>query len=68
VVVVHLTQKYIFLFALGEQQLKIGCEQNSHQWLRYSINSLSFVGGLATLELKASKKGTRKEALVNHQK
>jgi hypothetical protein len=30
--------------------------------------SLSFIGGLAAFELEASKKGKRKEALVNHQK
>jgi hypothetical protein len=53
---------------LCEQQLKIGCGQNSHQWLRCLIDFLSFVGGLAAFELEASEKGKRKEALVNHQK
>jgi hypothetical protein len=53
---------------LGEQHLKIGCEQNSCQWLRYLANSLSFVGGLVAFELEENKKGKRKEALVNHQK
>jgi hypothetical protein len=53
---------------LGEQQLKIGCGRNSRQWLICSVDSLSFVGGLAAFELEASKKGKRKEALVNHQK
>jgi len=45
---------------LGEQQLKIGCEQNSRQWLRCSVDSLSFVGGLAAFELEVNKKGKRK--------
>jgi hypothetical protein len=51
-------------FVLGEQQLKIGCEQNSRQWLRCSVDSLSFlsfVGGLVAFELEASKKRKRKK-------
>jgi hypothetical protein len=46
--------------------LKIGCKKNSHQWLKCSVNSLSFVRGLVAFELEASKKGKKKEALVKH--
>jgi hypothetical protein len=56
------------MLILSEQQLKIGCRRNSRQWLRCSVDSLSFVGGLTAFELEASKKGERKEALVNHHK